>query len=147
MQTSCRKCQEVHFRVQILIETKIWTHTFCPLRKCRNAGKCLGMIKTVNEIFQEYAESLLNECGYTNLHSASCPRPSGRQVLKGVRPRSFFAEKKNHLFIALTGQIYTKVNHLISGQAMDTVFGQLTPPPPPPPPYVDIPSPIFRFLR
>ena len=35
MQTSCQRCQEVHFRVQILIETKIWTLTFCPLPKVR----------------------------------------------------------------------------------------------------------------
>ena len=26
---------------------------------------CLGMIKTVSGIFQEYAERLLNECGFT----------------------------------------------------------------------------------
>ena len=33
MQTSCRRCQEAHFCIQILIETKIWTRTFCPLPK------------------------------------------------------------------------------------------------------------------
>ena len=33
IQTSCRRCQEVYFLVQILIKTKIWTQTFCPLPK------------------------------------------------------------------------------------------------------------------
>ena len=65
MQTSCWRCQKVNFRVQILIETKIWTLTFCPLPKVRKRRECLGMIKTVNGIFQEYAERLLNECGFT----------------------------------------------------------------------------------
>ena len=49
------------------------------------AGSVLGInpegIKTVSGIFQEYAERLRNECGFTKLYSASCPRPSGRQVL------------------------------------------------------------------
>ena len=66
MQTSCRRCQEVHFRVQILIETKIWTRTFCPLPKVQKRREVfIGMIKTVNGIFQEYAERLLNEFGFT----------------------------------------------------------------------------------
>ena len=43
-------------------------------------------IKTVSGIFQEYAERLRNECGFTKLDSASCPRPSGRQVLTACMP-------------------------------------------------------------
>ena len=35
-------------------------------------------------IFQKYPERLRNECGFTELDSASCPRPSGRQVLKVI---------------------------------------------------------------
>ena len=68
MQTSCRRC---HFRSSFPrpnfdrdqnLDADI---IFALSRKCGNAGKCLGMIKTVNGIFQEYAERLLNECGFT----------------------------------------------------------------------------------
>ena len=41
------------------------------------AGSVLGInpegIKTVSGIFQEYADRLRNECGFTQLDSASCP--------------------------------------------------------------------------
>ena len=62
--------------------------------KCRNhcslcidCRSVLGInpegIKTVSGIFQEYADRLRNEFGFTKLDSASCPRPSGRAVLDG----------------------------------------------------------------
>ena len=51
---------------------------------CIDCRSVLGInpegIKTVSGIFQEYAERLRNECGFTKLDSASCPRPSGCQV-------------------------------------------------------------------
>ena len=53
---------------------------------CIDCRSVLGInpegIKTVSGIFQEYAERLRNECGFIKLDSASCPRPSGRQVLR-----------------------------------------------------------------
>ena len=62
-------------------------------------GNVLGInpegITTVSGIFQEYAERLLNECGFTQLDFASCPRPSGRLVLEVARiVFSFFFFRK-----------------------------------------------------
>ena len=43
MQTVCRRCHEVHFRIQILLWTKISTRKICPLQKvpkCAEAFQC-----------------------------------------------------------------------------------------------------------
>ena len=59
-------------------------------------------------IFQEYAERLRNECGFTKLDSASCPRPSGRAVYDGntvfAVVRIMNEWKQNHsLSLAVSG--------------------------------------------
>ena len=57
MQTACRRCPEVHFRIQILLWTKILMRK---IRSLPKAPKRSGAIKTMKGIFQEYADRLPN---------------------------------------------------------------------------------------
>ena len=71
--TMCaRQCRQVAKGVMKFISTsKFWSRPkfrrghFCPLPQVQKLREVFRMIKTVNRIFQEYAERLLIECGFT----------------------------------------------------------------------------------
>ena len=85
MQTVCRRCPEVHFRIQILLWIKISTRKIRFLPKAPKRAEAFRGDKdserNLSGICGQFAES----CGFINfafrILSVPCPGPSGRLVL------------------------------------------------------------------
>ena len=88
MQTVCRRCPEVHFRIQILLWTKISTRKIRSLPKAPKRAEAFRGDKDNERNFSGICGQVAESCGFINLAfrvlSGPCPGPSGRLVLWGL---------------------------------------------------------------
>ena len=85
MRTDCRRRHEVHFRIQILLWTKISTRKIRPLPKAPKRAEAFRGDKDSERNLSGICGEVAESCGLINaafrVLSASCPGPSGRLAL------------------------------------------------------------------
>ena len=85
MQTVCRRCPEVHFRIQILLWTKISTRKVRSLPKAPKRAQGFRGYKDSERNLSRICGQVAESCGFINfafrILSRPCPGPSGRLVL------------------------------------------------------------------
>ena len=85
MQTVCRRCPEVHFRIQILLWTKISTRKIRSLPKAPKRAEAFRGDEDSDRNLSGMCGRVPESCGFINLAfrilSEPCPGPSGRLVL------------------------------------------------------------------
>ena len=93
MQTVCRRCPEVHFRIQILLWTKISTRTIRSLPEAAKRAEAFRGDKDSERNISGICGQVAESCGFINFAfpvlSGPCPGPSGRLVLHGVHVSIF----------------------------------------------------------
>ena len=84
MQTVCRRCPEVNFRIQILLWTKISTRKICSLPKAPKRAEAFRGDKDSERNLSGIRGQVAELCGFINLAfrilSGPCPGPSGHLV-------------------------------------------------------------------
>ena len=85
MQTVCRRCPEIHFRIQILLWTKISTRKIRSLPKAPKRVEAFRGDKDSERNLSGICGQVAESCGFINfafrILSGPCPGPSGRLVL------------------------------------------------------------------
>ena len=84
MQTVCLRCPEAHFRIQILLSTKISTRKICSLPKAPKRAEAFRGDKDSKRNHSGICGLVAESWGFLNVAfrilSGPCPGPSGRQV-------------------------------------------------------------------
>ena len=87
MQTACRRCPEVHFRIQFLLWTKISMRKIRSLPKAPKRAEAFRGDKDSERNLSGICGQVAESCGFINfafrILSRPCPGPSGRLVLGG----------------------------------------------------------------